>query len=382
MGENLEKKNEDIMLDNSNAQEKGNPPELERVIKNKIRQMSNGAFLEEEQEEIYDSISKKEVLKNEENGTLDIYLNNEIKRIIKEKIISKNKDNPIAREEELDKQEKEEEEKNKEKEEVIEEDSEILDENNLTEKSEENSEKEEEEVVLEDGNEEKTDDIPKDVEEACQKLGINKIKSYFYVNASDLYNKVDNTMVNEFGNRVLMLEIPSEKIDGPNKYYGMQNDKMVVYGNEDQAVKDVTGNVTKMGSVVEPLKLQDTKAVEFDDKDGFVVNEQIDDNKDLSVQEANNYRKEMEKLLEEYSREIESIKKNDDLNSNEKAQKLLENDGKFHDRANKIAKNNDISLDDKNNINSKMKEETNDNLKEIQEEEKQKVLEPNPKYGF
>ena len=382
MEENLEKKNEDIMLDNSNAQEKGNPPELERVIKNKIRQMSNGAFLEEEQEEIYDSISKKEVLKNEENGTLDIYLNNEIKRIIKEKIISKNKDNPIAREEELDKQEKEEEEKNKEKEEVIEEDSEILDENNLTEKSEENSEKEEEEVVLEDGNEEKTDDIPKDVEEACQKLGINKIKSYFYVNASDLYNKVDNTMVNEFGNRVLMLEIPSEKIDGPNKYYGMQNDKMVVYGNEDQAVKDVTGNVTKMGSVVEPLKLQDTKAVEFDDKDGFVVNEQIDDNKDLSVQEANNYRKEMEKLLEEYSREIESIKKNDDLNSNEKAQKLLENDGKFHDRANKIAKNNDISLDDKNNINSKMKEETNDNLKEIQEEEKQKVLEPNPKYGF
>ena len=382
MEENLEKKNEDIMLDNSNAQEKGNPPELERVIKNKIRQMSNGAFLEEEQEEIYDSISKKEVLKNEENGTLDIYLNNEIKRIIKEKIISKNKDNPIAREEELDKQEKEEEEKNKEKEEVIEEDSEILDENNLTEKSEENSEKEEEEVVLEDGNEEKTDDIPKDVEEACQKLGINKIKSYFYVNASDLYNKVDNTMVNEFGNRVLMLEIPSEKIDGPNKYYGMQNDKMVVYGNEDQAVKDVTGNVTKMGSVVEPLKLQDTKAVEFDDKDGFVVNEQIDDNKDLSVQEANNYRKEMEKLLEEYSREIESIKKNDDLNSNEKAQKLLENDGKFHDRANKIAKNNDISLDDKNNINSKVKEETNDNLKEIQEEEKQKVLEPNPKYGF
>ena len=382
MEENLEKKNEDIMLDNSNAQEKGNPPELERVIKNKIRQMSNGAFLEEEQEEIYDSISKKEVLKNEENGTLDIYLNNEIKRIIKEKIISKNKDNPIAREEELDKQEKEEEEKNKEKEEVIEEDSEILDENNLTEKSEENSEKEEEEVVLEDGNEEKTDDIPKDVEEACQKLGINKIKSYFYVNASDLYNKVDNTMVNEFGNRVLMLEIPSEKIDGPNKYYGMQNNKMVVYGNEDQAVKDVTGNVTKMGSVVEPLKLQDTKAVEFDDKDGFVVNEQIDDNKDLSVQEANNYRKEMEKLLEEYSREIESIKKNDDLNSNEKAQKLLENDGKFHDRANKIAKNNDISLDDKNNINSKMKEETNDNLKEIQEEEKQKVLEPNPKYGF
>lgn len=364
-------KDEEVLEEDLTQQQKGIPPEIEKMIKTKISQMSNGVFSEEEQEEIYDEISQNEVLLNKEKGTLDIYLNNEIKRIIREKLINKNKDNPMAMEEELEKQKKDEEKEEKEKE--IEEDSENLDEDNLDEELEEDSEKEEE-VGLEDEKEEKTDDIPQDVKEACQKLGINKIRGYFYVNASDLGNKVDNTMVNKFGNRVLMLEVPSEKLEGPNKYYGMQDNRMVVYGNEDQAVREVTGNVTKMGKVVEPLKLQEPKEVKFDNKDGMVVNERLDDNMELSVQEANNYREEMEKLLEKYSREVELLKEDDDMELNEKLEKMRQNDGEFFSQANSIAQKYDISIDDRENIQTKVIENSVEAAKDETEEYEERDL--------
>ena len=92
-------KDEEVLEEDLTQQQKGIPPEIEKMIKTKISQMSNGVFSEEEQEEIYDEISQNEVLLNKEKGTLDIYLNNEIKRIIREKLINKNKDNPMAMEE-------------------------------------------------------------------------------------------------------------------------------------------------------------------------------------------------------------------------------------------------------------------------------------------
>lgn len=364
-------KEEEILIEDLNEPQKGIPPELEKMIKTKISQMSNGVFSEEEQEDIYDNLSKNQILDNKENGTLEVYLNNEIRKIIIEKLREKNKENESSKEQ-PEEQQKEEEQKKDEEEQQQEEQVEENMQDDNEKKSDEDSKEDEEVTLVDEENEEEKNDVPEDVKKGCEKLGVNKIKGYFYVNAGDLSKKVDNTLVNKYGNRVLMLEVSSEKIEGPNKYYGIQDEKMVVYGNEDQAVREVTGNVTKMGKIVEPLKLQEPKAVEYSDGDGLVINEQIDDNKELSVQEANNYREEMEELLEEYSRNIELLKEDDEMELNEKLEKMRQNDGEFHAKANQIALKYDISIDDRENIQSKVIENSKETFEDEKEEYEEK----------
>lgn len=328
-------------------------PEVEEKFKAQIEKMSHEYFSAKEQEEIFKDSFKGNLDSLEKIATIDFYLEHQAKSVIKDKLKEINEKNGKSVDEK---------DVNKEKQEG---------------KTEDDSKKEKEEkvsLVDEKNEEEEKTEIPDDVKKACKRLGINKIKGYFYVNASDLNRKVDNTLVNKYGDRVLMLEVPSDKLEGPNRYYGMQGEKMVVYGNEDQAVRDVTGNITKMGKVVEPLKLQEPKEVKFDNKDGMVVNERLDDNMELSVQEANNYREEMEKLLEKYSREVELLKEDDDMELNEKLEKMRQNDGEFFSQANSIAQKYDISIDDRENIQTKVIENSVEAAKDETEEYEERDL--------
>lgn len=237
------------------------------------------------------------------------------------------------------------------------------------EKSEKAEDKKNNIIVEQENNgQDENNKIPKDVAEACQKIGVTKIKGYFYVNALDLNNKVDNTLVNKNGEKVLMLEVESDKVDGPNKYYGMQKQRMVLYGNENEAVRDVTGKVTKMGKVVEPLKMQEPKTIEYQDSNGLVINETIDDHAQLSMQEAENYRKEMEDLLEKYSQNIELVKSDNTLNTEEKTKMLEEVCGRFNQLADETADKYDISHNDTKNIVAETIEHTDEEIEEEIEE--------------
>ena len=330
-------------------------PELEKNLRTQIEKMSNGVFSKEEQEKMYNEIFKGDLDSLEKTATIDFYLNHEAKRIISKRLDKINDENGKSKEERdrLEAKENKKEERGEDSEEV----------NLSNDKGEDSNEK-----------------LPADVVKACKKLNITKLKGYFYVDAVDMYKKVDNNLVNKNGGKVLILETPSEKIDGPNRYYGMQDEKMVSYGNEDQAIKEVTGKVTKYGQVVKPLKLQEPKAVEYSNGDGLVINEVIDDNRELSVNEANGYRRDMEDLLEKYSRNIEILKADDSMPIEIKREQMIGVCERFKELSNGIAKHYDIGQDDRKNIGIEVMKNTGkamyDETKEYEEREEKM---PKPK---
>lgn len=228
--------------------------------------------------------------------------------------------------------------------------------------------KNEEKVVIGQGNDSQDKaQIPKDVEEACKRLGIMHVKSYFYVNARELSEKVDGTRVNKNGNRVLIIEVAdSTNVSGPNKYYGMQDNRMILYGNENKEIRDVTGNVTKMGKLVKPLKLQSPEYIEYKDSEGLVIREQIDDRANLSVQEIENYKNGMEDILERYSQNIYMIKYDSNLSPEEKIEQIQKIDDWCDEETTDIALENDISMNDDKNIDAMTDEHTEDIQEEIE----------------
>lgn len=214
-------------------------------------------------------------------------------------------------------------------------------------------------------NEDEKRELPKDVKLLCEKLHVITIKSYFYVNASEISDKVDGTKVNKNGNKVLILEIPDTmNANGTNKYYGMQDNRLVIYGTENKEIRDVTGNVTKMGKTINPLKLQNDEYIKYQDSQGLIVNEKIDDKADLSVQDIENYKKEMEEILEKYSQDIYKIKYESELLPDEKINKIQEIDGWYDEQTIKITKQNNVSIEDNKNIDLT----TEEHIEDIQEE--------------
>lgn len=211
-------------------------------------------------------------------------------------------------------------------------------------------------------------EVPDDVQKACRKLNITHIKSYFYVEAAQLEEKIDGTRVDKNGSKVLMLEVEdSANVGGPNKYYGMQDDRMALYGTANSEVRDVTGNVTQMGKIVKPLKLESPEYIEYEDSEGLVIREQIDEKSDLSVQEINHYRKEMEDILEKYSQNIYMIKSSN-LSSEKKVEEIQKIDDWCDKETTDSAVKYNISRTDDKNIDQVTDKHTEEMQEEIIEE--------------
>ena len=220
-----------------------------------------------------------------------------------------------------------------------------------------------------DGQAEKNE-VPDDVQKACRKLNIMHIKSYFYVEAAQLEEKIDGTRVDKNGSKVLMIEVEdSANVGGPNKYYGMQDERMALYGTANSEVRKVTGNVTQMGKVVKPLKLESPEYIEYEDSEGLVIREQIDEKSDLSVQEINHYREEMEDILEKYSQNIYMIKSSD-LSPEEKVKEIQRIDDKCDKDTTKSALSHGIGRTDDENIDQVTDKHTEDMQEDVMEDEK------------
>lgn len=220
-----------------------------------------------------------------------------------------------------------------------------------------------------DGQAEKNE-VPDDVQKACRKLNIMHIKSYFYVEAAQLEEKIDGTRVDKNGSKVLMIEVEdSANVGGPNKYYGMQDERMALYGTANSEVRKVTGNVTQMGKVVKPLKLESPEHIEYEDSEGLVIREQIDEKSDLSVQEINHYREEMEDILEKYSQNIYMIKSSD-LSPEEKVKEIQRIDDKCDKDTTKSALSHGIGRIDDENIDQVTDKHTEDMQEDVMEDEK------------
>lgn len=309
---------------------------IKENIKKSIRDRANHTLTEKEIEEMTNELSPKNLDDMDKIATMgERNINEKVRKAVDKKIDEKNEENG----------------KTKEEREALE------------------SKAKEEQVTVgqEKEGQANKQKIPEDVQKACARLGVTQLKSYFYVNASELGDKVDGTRVNKNGNRVLMLEVSdSSNIEGPNKYYGFQDNRMVSYGMENQEVRDVTGNVTQMGKVVKPLKMQSPEFVEYRDSEGLVIREQIDEKADLSVQEMQRYKRDMEDLLEKYSQNVYMIKYSSNLSPQEKIEQIQKIDDWCDAKTTDIALENNVSMADDRNIDAVTDEHTEDIQEEIE----------------
>ena len=97
-----------------------------------------------------------------------------------------------------------------------------------------------------------------------------------------------------------------------------------------------------------------------------MIREQIDDKSDLSVQEIERYKKDMEKTLEKYSQNIYMIKYNSNLSPAQKIEQIQKIDDWCDKETTQIALQNNISLNDDKNIDKETDEHTEDMQEDIE----------------
>lgn len=223
---------------------------------------------------------------------------------------------------------------------------------------------------------EKHEKVPEDVVQACQKLGITQIKGYFYVNAKQLEDKIDAISVNPNAGRVLMIKVANtSNLAGPDRYFGIQNNRMILYGTQDKQMEQVVQNKATPpidGKLIEPLQKNNPTYVEFSDSERLIVNEKLEENMNLSLQDLENYKKQIEQLLEQYSQNVIAIEENNLLNAQQKKEMLLQNNQNFERLNAQVAQKYGIDKSDVKAINlqkTKYQQDVQEQLENEDEEE-------------
>ncbi len=239
-------------------------------------------------------------------------------------------------------------------------------------------EKEEQQIIVgKEAEPEQAQEIPEDVAKACMKLGITQIKGYFYVNAKQLGEKVDNIVVNQNGGNVLILEVAdSSRLGAADRYYGIQDERMILRGTQDEEMEEVTEKANRPpanGKLVEPLKKDNPTYVEFSDSEGMLIQERLEDKMNLSVQDLENYKKEVEKLLDKYSQNVVAIIENPMLEEGQKNELLAENDNHFNRLLTEMTQKYGIDKSDEKSIQSQKKEYVQEKIEKEEEDD-----EPDP----
>ena len=223
---------------------------------------------------------------------------------------------------------------------------------------------------------EKHEKVPEDVVQACQKLGITQIKGYFYVNAKQLEDKIDAISVNPNAGRVLMIKVANtSNLAGPDRYFGIQNNRMILYGTQDKQMEQVVQNKATPpidGKLIEPLQKNNPTYVEFSDSERLLVDEKLEENMNLSLQDLENYKKQIEQLLEQYSQNVIAIEENNLLNAQQKKEMLLQNNQNFERLNAQVAQKYGIDKSDVKAINlqkTKYQQDVQEQLENEDEEE-------------
>ena len=136
--------------------------------------------------------------------------------------------------------------------------------------------------------------------------------------------------------RVLILESEDEFL-GSDKYFGFQNNKMVLYGNKDDEIEKVIGDRPPIrGKYIEDLKMEsDTKVVDFS-ASNVKVDAQLEESVNNSVQDIQGYQIRVNQLLEMYSKRISQISDNPFSSHQEKIKELNNLDGWFENENQKL----------------------------------------------
>ena len=152
--------------------------EASELIKGRIRmeveKMANGTLTAQEQDEMVEELSPKNLDDMEKMATVDMEIERKTKIAVDKKIDEKNAENGIPKEE-------------------------------RQQAEKESKEQAENSVNEKDGQESEIKKLPEDVVKACKKLGITNIKAFMYARGQDFADKTDIPNIRENGGNVLVI---------------------------------------------------------------------------------------------------------------------------------------------------------------------------------
>ncbi len=237
---------------------------------------------------------------------------------------------------------------------------------------EQESKKKEQITIAEEKETENNQEIPEDVAKACAQLGITNIKAFMYANGNEFATKTDIPYINKNGGNVLIIRAKSEEaIKGTDRYFVFQDGRLCVPGNKDEQIDQVARKSTqnsKNGNLIKPVEIDDEEQyVEYEDSQGLDIKEKLAESMNLSVEDLERYKKEIQIELEKYSEELYQIENAPFLNDAQRDELYIEANKRFNTNSEKLAQEFGIHMDNVKSINLATDKKTEDKVNEEKE---------------
>lgn len=310
--------------------------EMKEKLKKSIREMANDTLTEKEIDEMTEKIAPKNLDDMDKIATLgEKHINEKARKAIDAKIDEKNLENGKTK-----------------------------DERNALE-SKTNGKEEQQ------AGEANKNEIPADVAKTCKRLGITNIKAFMYAKGAEFASKTDIPYVNKNGGNVLIIRT-KDTGKSTDKYFVFQDGRLCVPGNRDEEIDQVARKSTqnsKNGTLIKPLDIDDEEQyVEYQDSQGLVIREKLEENMNLSTEDLEGYKKQIQKELESYSEELYKIEETAFLNDAQKDELYIQANERFNTNNEKMARQFNIDLSDVQAINLATDERTQEQVDKEEDE--------------
>lgn len=310
--------------------------EIKEKIEKSIRQMTKNVFSEKEIKKMVENISPKTLDDMDKIATKDFEIQNRAKKEVDRMIDEKNNENG------KDKSERS-----------------IIENKNMTEEAKEEQKK-------------SINTLPKHIAKYCIMAGVIAPLAVIDTKATEAYDKIDEPRINRNGGNVTILKVrdDAKSID---KYLVFQDNKLIIPGNRDEKIDKVVGKKmqnSKNGSFIKPLDIdEEEQYFEYTDSQGLVIKEKLEESLNLSIEDLEEYKKEIKYELEKFSQEFYKIDETPFASDAQKDELRAKVNEGFNENNEKIALKYNINFEDVKEINLVTDEHTEEINNEFQDED-------------
>ena len=218
----------------------------------------------------------------------------------------------------------------------------------------------------------KQSNLPEHVVKYCLMAGIAVPKAVIDTKASEAADKIDEPRINRNGGNVTIIKTRDDSKQ-TDKYLVFQDGKYIIPGTRDEKIDKVVGKrmqTSKNGAMIKPLEIDDEEQYfEYSDSQGLTIREKIEENLKISIEDLENYKREMQKELEQYSQEMYRIQETPFLSDAQKDALYAEANERFNSNNEKIAKECNVELNDVKAINLATDERTQEQIEKENDDE-------------
>lgn len=203
-------------------------------------------------------------------------------------------------------------------------------------------------------------------------LGYTQIKGAVQAKGGDAANKMGASRINANGGNVTILRFKDDSAGREtDRFLVFQGDRLVVPGTKDEEIDKLVGKQmykSKDGALMEPLEIEDEEQYIKYDKNGMIIDIKLEEGKDLSVEDLEEYKRMFKENIEEYEIELYEIENAPFKSDAQKDKEYIEVNEKFNLKNADAAKKCDINFDDMKEINLITDERTQEQVDKEQDD--------------